>query len=327
MGIMKKKLFDYFESLSDSSLPRENGVLLVDNDRVKLSNAEYSKPNCIIDGTPYFTKEQRGVCTVMEYATSAMYNKLGIPTPPSHIIKTTKDTNPYLSATKSLFSLNDFIFEMAQSAAKTKDIIYYKCINDTRWGILYDQELKERFLRYMTPECYEQLCNLYLVDELRSEADRHENNYFFYKSPTSEKFEGIIPIDNELCQLFLTNYETHTKDGFEKFLREKYFSFTPVCSLDILSHQYRIDTLKKVVDDQVLSNNQISLLKKAVAHNFPGEVKKTCELLLGKLNNSCDRYTTFGQPTEESKTLSAAYDATSRLWEYNYQELGTHLGL
>ena len=97
----------------------------------------------------------------------------------------------------------------------------YSAIQDTaygryKWQIFYDMDLRNRFLKFMTPECFNQLKNVFLVSEIRTDFDGHLENYFLYKKPNDNKFTGIIPIDLEEMNIF--NYCSGKKSEFNNFL-------------------------------------------------------------------------------------------------------------
>ena len=326
---MIKNVYDYFENLHNKNLPRENGSIIVDKDRVlpierDLYENKYGQPHYYIDNQPYYAKPIRKIYSAMDLATSQMYNNIGIPTPPQDIL-----CHPVSQAHKlispSLHSVQDFVFSVAQTVVKQKDIIQFKIINDEKWGIFHDERIRETLLNYMTEECLDQLGGLYLVDELRTETDRHEGNYFFYKEIGSDKFQGIVAIDNELSEILLTRTQPNTKEGFLDFLRTAYSCYTPICMFDNNNYRNRVADIKDLIHNQDLSPSQIELLKRALSYDFPGEIQRSCNALEGKFVDL------LPQPNLQNKTeqdiLLSAYDATSRLWEYNRTELGSELGL
>lgn len=313
---MNKNVYDYFEDLHKKDLPKNEHSFLMDNERITdIDNSgfvrTYGRPNLSIDGTPYHAKTMHEIHPMMEFATSKMYNQIGIPTIPTYSLETSgNDTMKYKLISQNLHSIKDLMFTIAGEIIKTKDISHYRVINDYKWAIFYDQELKDIFLRYMTPECLEMLGTLYLIDELRTEVDRHEDNYFFVKGPNDRKYKGIIALDNELSALLLEDKIPSTQGKFKDFLTHPYFSYTPLCCSSLsMDYETRVKHILKLIEAQVLTPKQIKILKATLQHDFPAEIKGA-------------GHHPFLQPD-----ATIAYDATSQLWEYNNNHIGKELGL
>jgi hypothetical protein len=313
---MIKNVFDYFENLHTKDLPKNEHSIIMDNDRIiEIDNSgfasSYGRPNVSIDGTPYHAKKMHPRHPMMEFATGKMYNAIGIPAIPTYSLETIGNgAMKYKLMSQNLHSIQDLIFTIAGEVIKTKDISHYRVINDYKWAIFYDQELKDIFLKYMTPECFEMLGALYLIDELRTEVDRHEDNYFLVKGPNDRKYKGIIALDNELSELFLSDNAPSTKERFDRFASKPYYSYTPLCCSSLaVNYKTRITDIMKLIQDNVLTPKQIRILKSALKYDFPTEIRNA-----GK------------HPYLQTDALPA-YDAASQLWEYNNSHIGRELGL
>ena len=313
---MIKNVYDYFENLHKKDLPRNEHSLILDNEVItKIDNSgyvrKYGRPNLSIDGTPYHAKSMNELHPIMEFATGEMYNKIGIPTVPTYSLATPEDaSSEFKLVSQNLHSIKDFIFTIAGEIIKTRDISHYRVINDYKWAIFYDQELKDIFLRYMTPECLEMLGVLYLIDEVRTEVDRHEDNYFFVKGHTDHKYKGIVALDNELSAVLLHDKIPDTQNRFQDFITLPYYSYTPLCcSTPAVTFENRVKDIRKLIQDQVLTPKQIKMLKAALGYDFPAEIKNA-----------------GNHPFLQDKAIPA-YDAVSRLWDYNNTEIGRDLDL
>ncbi len=312
---MLKDVYDYFENLDKKQLPRNKHNLIYDGEQITnvptMTDEETLTHPLVIDGTHYYTKGHNGEYSVIEIASTNMYNAIGIPTPPIYTIEKPaggcQKTPVVHLATQDVRSVKDFMFSIANDLISQKDLLGYRLFSKDKWEPLYDGDTQKLMLKYMTRDCFEQLVGLFLVDELRSERDRHEHNYFFYKTKDSEKYEGVIPIDNEMMQVL--HFDLHKKSNFDNFLATTYQTPNMLGGLDHATYNNRILDIKELLQDGMLTKAQIELLKRAIQYNLPKEVKR-----IGK-NPLLKTYKTF------------AYDATSRLWEYHQKDLGRELGL
>ena len=160
----------------------------------------------------------------------------------------------------------------------------------------------------MTPNCLESLKNIYLIDELRTDLDRTLNNYFLYKTPQSNLYEGVIVID--LDQMNIYNYAPTTKDAFYNFLYSPYVSLTPTQKEDCCTYMNRVHMIRELLDDGVLSQNNIDTMIKALKYDLPKDIQFLCRKQ--KLSPSL---------------INKTYSPIARLWEYNQKEIGKDLGL
>lgn len=322
-----KNIYDYFENLEQKKLPRDKyNNLIYDNDRVAYINTDSCDNRSItIDDTPYFMKGYNGDCSIVDIASTNMHNCIGIPTPPiTTVVKRGEDKarSQIFLATQDVHSVDDFLFSIANNMLSKKDFDMQRFNFRHKWSPLYDMEIKKLFLKYMTEECFDDLIGLFLVDELRTEQDRHENNYFFYKSKKAEKFEGVLPIDNEL--LSVISREGKSKQDFINFLHTPTHTVNLFGEIEKRTHKKRIEDIKELIYDQLLSRKQIELLKRAINYDLPAEIKKVFKNPLlsgttGIFRSSLDKY--------KRSDAIRAYDCISRLWEYNQKELGSDLEL
>lgn len=312
---MIKSVYDYFEDLDRKKLPRNKHNLIYDGKRINnvptMTESGILTHPLIIDGKRYFPKGNNGEYSIVDIASANMYNEIGIPTPPIYTIEKPASgplKQPLISlATQDVRSVQDFIFNVANDLISQKDMTGYRLLTMYKWDPLYDANLQRILLKYMTRECFDQLIGLFLVDEIRSERDRHEDNYFFYKSKDAELFEGVMPIDHEMMQVL--RFDLHKKDDFTNFLYTPYQTPNLFGSLDNGCYTQRVKDLKELLEDGVLTEEQIKLMKRAIQYNLPREIKR-----VGK-NPHFKIFRQF------------AYDGASRLWECHHKDLGKELGL
>ena len=270
-----------------------------------------SKSDCVTkyettNGKTCFVKAVDAKTGVSSIASSKLYKKAGILTPPvsfiakkdRYSIQTIQPNVEDINAVKTILANNDIEYRKIQTRAFGK----YK------WRLFYDKSLIDTLLKFMTTSCLTALQNMFLVDELRTDGDKHLKNYFFYKSKDSDKYEGIIAIDLDLMQIY--NYCGSKKDDFDNFLVFPYQTATPHQSYDNVCYKQRIMDMCQLAEDAVLSKENISAITSALEFDFPKEIKTTCK----------DSKLSFRERSEIVSPIE-------RLWEYNRKTIGKDLGL
>ncbi len=243
---------------------------------------------------------------IASVASSKMYKSAEIQTPPVHLLKPSERLTAK-TIQEDVNGINNLETVLAGDDVEfTK--IGWNHFGKYKWQIFYDVNFELGLLKIMTSDCLEQLKNMFLADEIRTDIDRHSKNYFFYKRKGSEKYEGVIVID--LDQMVIFNYCHGKRDDFNDFLLYPYESETPQLKLDNVCYMQRVRDIRELIQEGVMSKSNIETLKKLLSYDFPGEIKKTCRQqgLHGKAKNS------IVTPVE-------------MLWEYNNKTIGKELGL
>ena len=240
-------------------------------------------------------------------ASSQMYNDIGILTPKIHFVDD-KNKNGTTTLQQDVSSIDFLDVALAGSNLEYSQIVH-EFFGKEKWAVFYDTNLVRRFLQFMTPECLEQLKNLFLIDELRTDVDRHTKNYFFYKTKGTDKYEGIITIDLEQMTIFF-NCEGHKKEDFSNFLVMPYESATPQQKYDHICYMQRVKNIRELIQDGVLSQKNLEALMAALKHNFPADIKKAIE----------DK----GLHGKYKKDIVSPIEY---LWDYNRNTIGKDLGL
>lgn len=320
---MNKQVFDYFENLDEQKLNRSKHIIIKD-DHTTLQERLSKVDLYDINGIPVYRKPWNDEKSIITMASAKMYGDLGILTPPIYVMQNNRHRN-FLQwfMSKRNIEINDHadLSTIQQDVESIKNldctIALSTPVNALRfeldslpkykWQLLYDGGLRSKFLKYMTPECLDELINMFLLDELRSDNDRHTGNYFLYKDKNLKKCTGVIPIDLE--NPFILFGHKSIRPNFDDFLYITYKSYTPIETLDCLSFPRRIQNIKDLLYDGALSPEQENLLKNAVAYDLPGTIKQICH--------------TYPLRSYQKN----AYEPFARLWDYNRQELGKELGL
>ena len=311
---MTKDLLNYFESLDqDHAVDLDSPCF----ERLKTTILgasdimQYKYKNNIT----FYVKSGLARKDLFALASSQMYNDLGITNPPLHLgeIKVKKATFPYTLSEDVLGLQNktDLIVLPAERIPEFKEISRKNRKDNSRkkWEPLTNEKVREVFLNFMTEECFEEFMTIHLLDELRTDCDRHYGNFFLYKHKDSDKFEGVIPIDLE--QGIILN--SGIRDiPFSRFLRIPYKSYTPFQSYDNIGVYFRIKNIRKLLQAGNITQKQAQLMRQQLNYDFPQLILDTDEKYgLG----------------EYASNLQSVYDNSSRLWEYNRQELRDDLEL
>ena len=308
---MRKDVYDYFVNLRKQGFDIKDNHIIADN-RIKFGPKDKIHDNvqiCKFDGKRYYVKETKynQDQTLASIVSAEMYNDLGILTPPVELIQREIllpngekkiDTR---TIQQDVMSVSELISVLAIGDGNymhyTSD--YFESF---KWAVLYESSMRNRFLQFVTPECLDKLISVFLVDDLRSDNDRKTDNYFLVKTPGSELWEDIVPIDLE--NMIVYNHHAMTKSDFEAFKFAPYTSATPHGKLvRNWSYQGEINEIKELLEDGVLSENNISALKNALNYDLPGAIKQK------------------GRAYKMSKTqINSAHTQRGRLWNFHQKE-------
>ena len=271
-----------------------------------IENLKTDVQRILIDGKKYILKmsnERRGLAGV---AASRMYNEVGIQTPKVELVN--------CQNALSIRSVQDDISKIdgLDVILGNEQLDYLqlekRLIGNDKWRVFYDNDLKWAFLEFMTFDCLEQLKNMYLVDELRTERDRWLGNFYLYKRPECKKYEGVIAID--LDETAIMHSCGVSKKDFEHFLDIEYNSTTLQQTLDFKTYRERVRGVLELACDGVLSDANILAVKNALDFDFPKELEKLCDIKQVS-------------PKERLRIL----EPVKRLWNYNNRVLGREFEL
>ena len=259
-------------------------------------------------GIIYFVKNLDHKHAIGSVASAKMYREIGIPAAPVRMFKDRSLHNNLLTTiqpdvtqtldVKTILARDDLEFAKIPQSFLTRN----------KWQILYDPVLREKFLKIMTPACLDKLIDIFLVDEVRTDSDRTVKNYFFYKSPNSDRYEGVIVIDQDYMQLF--HYYDPFVTSFAGFSVMPYRSMTPQQNEDLGTYRERIMDIRELLDEGLLSRSNIKTLTDAILFNFPKEVSLLCQQ--EKI------------PRRERRVIESL---VSGLWDYAHNTIGKDLGL
>lgn len=314
---MKDNVFKYFENLHAQNLSRNKDYFLWDKNQTITNTATQhatSRPILKILGTKYFAKSTgqdyfNNLLSPTEIGSTQMYNDLGMYTPPVYVLEKANPPNNIYLISQDVNSLKGFYATIASKSKLGKITRPFELRDDKQWDLLYNKKVQEQLLECMTPECYEQYIALFLLDEIRTECDRHTDNIFLIRSKNHKKYEGIVPIDNEFAQISYSSPKTNAE--FKRFLKSNYLSYTPTQAYCDETFEHRMNALKNLLHNGKLTPLQIALIKKELCYDFPKAIKEGSKH--PKLEVACQK----------------ASDCMNRIWEYHYSKDGiaSELGL
>ena len=264
---MINSIKQYFSSLKPVQIAKEIAKLKVTPSK----NLDYVQKTKI-NNQPIIIKKSSLEYGVGSIASSRMYKKLGINTPELYLLKN-QSNNITTTFQADVSSIDGFITTLAADSvqySKLDERPFGKC----KWHCFYDPDLINTLLQFMTPSCLEQLQNIFLIDEIRTDNDRHQHNFFFYRTPDSNKYQGIIVVD--LDNMVVYNYCKGKREDFQNFLFLPYGSFTPQKTTDYISYFHRVNNLRQVIQEDLLSSNNIKTLRNSLNFDFPAEIKRVC---------------------------------------------------
>ncbi len=249
-------------------------------------------------------------------ASARMYKQIGIATPPITQILFTSPVDIVQSIQPDVSNFEDKEVKLANEVCEFKNIAQ-DIMGKYKWE-MFEDDVKAVLLTKLTPECLIQLQNIFLIDELRSDNDRHYKNYFFYREENAKKWQGVIVIDLE--QMVAYDYAGETKKKFNsQFLNFPYSSATLQDKDDYVSFKNRILKIKEMIQTGCLAKENIEALKGALEFDLPGEVK-----IIAKENGI--KGFEIGDMVF-GKDYRDVLGPIKQLWAYNREQLGEDLGL
>ena len=297
----------FFEDLEKTGVVKKfsNGL---DDEDISLTDkmSYYISKYKLKGGKSYYVKSSGELKAVSSIASARLCDSVGILTPPVYMlsgknrkaIKTIQPNVEEVEGIEAILARNDIEYSRIQQRAFGK----------FKWQMFYDEELICKLLQFMTFDCFTQFQNMFLIDELRTDIDRHTKNYFFYKSKDDKKYQGVIAIDLELMAIY--NYCGAKKEDFTNFLVYPYQSSLPQQLYDKVSYGQRIYDMRQLLQDGVLSEENLNAILDALEYDFPADMNSICK------KNKMSR-----------KDRNEIVSPIERLWEYNQKTIGKDLGL
>ncbi len=307
--------YEYYINLDKMPFKREHGF--IKRSGAKKFNGVLNA--CKISNAIFYSKSTYYKNTILQTMASAkLFHDANIYTPP--IFASIDEVENYVyQLTQKVQSIPKF--KHAKEAANTEFATKLYNSNDflklyknynlltiknweqiTNWLPLYSPEMKAMYLEFMTEKCFDEYINMFLLDTLRTENDRHLKNYFFYKGAFSKKYEGIIPIDLDRVAI-LCDCEEYPYTNFD-FKHCLYDTKTPIGTLETVTHQDRLNVICRLLQDRVLSESNINTIRTALGFDMGKTIKE-----IGKK---------YGLTEQE---IIQVYNPIARLWEYNQNTL------
>ena len=292
---MNIRVKDYLEDLSKCNLPRENGVILLDNsafvdDYQSDVHLKHNVLATIIGDKSYFTKFTNHtsifsdqICENSEVVNSSVYNELGVNCADYYPIIMRTEIGSRVINTPGIISQDlkgicGYSVVIPLQTAMYQDCVASsggEIINNNYWTIL---KMKDRLVgKYMTEECFNELVNMFLLDVFSTQRDRHYANYFLYKGEGEPLWQGVIAIDNALT-LQTTHYDraSSAKQLCEQIWEHKYSLMrTFQNTSNMQSCSSRIQEINRLIQDGSFNTSQIELLKSILSYDITSTISRT----------------------------------------------------
>lgn len=283
IGDMNIRVKDYLENLSKVDMPRENGVIVLDEPLIK-QNIQggillRGKTHCQIGDKRYYYKASsnyypNNICANTEVINSEVYNDLGINCADYYpaiircdsLLKTTQ--NKFGVISQDLNGLEDIEVCQPYQTSMYKTFVsseYNAVINNDYWALL---KIKDLIVgKEITEECFNDIVNLFLLDVVTTQRDRSYSNYFLYRKKGDTLWQGVIAIDNSytLQNLqYAMDYDFNNmniKDLASSLWNNGYQVQTFQNMGHIQPYKHRLKEINKLIQDGAFTDKQIELIK------------------------------------------------------------------
>ncbi len=311
--------YEHYINLDEVPLEREQNFIISS----EMKNFEEFLGTCTLADTTFFYKKNYTKKTILQpMAAAELFHAADLHTPPVFAsIHDFKDIVYQL--TQQIQSIPKF--QNATEASETAFATKLRKINDfwtlyedyellsiknwkqiDTWLPLYSPKMKALYLEFMTEKCFDEYINMFLLDTLRTETDRHLRNYFFYKTTSTQKYEGIVPIDLDRVEI-LCSYNNYPVNNFD-FEKNKFETRSPIVTFETLTHKDRLNIICRLLQDGVLSESNINTIKTALGFDMGKTIKD-----IGKKYDLSEQ------------EINKVYNPIARLWEYNQNTLSREL--
>ena len=288
------KIVSYFKDFDDKNmeLKRENGIICIDPSQTSLEGQRGEVLIYRLKGVPIFVKdfyaeigEENAV--IYEAVVSKVMNDCGVNSAPYFYSLKKDKENEY----SKLCAFSQSVFDVDGITAFGGDEFVKFVVGtwledykpDDFWYFVENPKVKPIFLQHMTEECFEQLVDLCLFDELAGIVDRHFRNYYFYKlNPESKKFDGIINIDSAMTWIFSSkgyrkNAQIDFDCNFSYFTYKSFLKITAVGEFSEYSYEESIKRIKKLFNKGVFGERQARLVKNFIESDIASQLKSGAE--------------------------------------------------
>lgn len=312
---MNKLAYRYYKNLEECGFARDSHDTIIHDDSFVPENSDArgyqdTISKFIVDGTPFYTKYWQDEASVFGIASNKMYTDIDIITPPETVIivdPSKFDGEAVRSMSQDICSAKRIECIPATKVLEPIVSMFATSIpTKTKWEQLSEPYLIDALLNIMTPDCLDEFIGIMMLDEIRTDNDRHTGNFFFYKKPGYYKYCGVVPFDLNHAKIALK--DVSSEQDFNAFIRTRYKTVTVTQHDDIGSYNERLTAMKRAINSGIISNESIHMLRDGLKYDLPKAVKDLCSHPL---------------LSEHSKL----YSATARLWDYSRDNLQDTLSL
>lgn len=234
--------------------------------------------------------------SVMECLTGHVYNDLGVNSSlgyplrrsngnlaiatqdVSHLGKWIKDKETNVVSLEEIvgeiFKRTEPFKMLNREKLKMYNINHYDYQKTNMWGCVLNPAFRKEMLEYMTPQCYEDLKNMYVLDVIMGNPDRHYLNYFLTKKKGGDKWQSVIAFDNEsnIYRDTLKEFRGTPKEIYNLAHSTVSNFYTPQLVKDGITHVERLDDLRNHVVNGKFNRSQYELLERMVNYDLPSKM-------------------------------------------------------
>lgn len=286
---MKPGVKKWFMDAKKWTYKRDGGCVIwdtrFDRDLRKTEAVQYGVDKYQLFDTSLYIKDSLPGLAHTSLVNSEVMSQAGFMTPPPIILSKKECSQKRIKiATQDVASLDGL---ECVSAAKLYGWALFESPeikSEDKWAVLRDKKVRDFFLQYMTPTCLEQLVNAFIATELLANPDMHLGNYLLIKKPGSKLYEGICPIDLEQSEILFMDQDNRSKGDVEKLLNQPYKSMTPTNTQDKLSYTQRMQEIRKLVEEGLLTKSNKDTIRAVLSCNVP-QIAKNINKAYKKIKN------------------------------------------
>lgn len=300
---MNINIYNYLQNFEEMNLPNVQGVLLEDDDRIKLISESHYTNNPL----SYYEVDNKHGLFVKKFLdckdkNSSRYisellnarilerNEINCVRTYPFIKKSDAECGEDFTCVGSedltrlkgiqLSDDNEFLMDLPWQIFKHDKSTKAQDDYLNEWLIVTSPQIKDFLLSHMTEECYDDLVILMIADRLLYNFDRFGSarNLFFAKEDCEEKIQTVVPIDLECIDFdslgffFLNTVNKFMKNFYTEPIQMTTAHGASVC----MTYLEYLDSLKSLIKSGHLSDRQMKFINNVLSLDIQKEI---CDIL------------------------------------------------
>ena len=177
----------------------------------------------------------------------------------------------------TIFRQTDAYKVLRQENLKSLNTQNYDYRKTEMWGVILEPSVRQELLKHMTVQCYEEIKNMYLLDVIMGNPDRHYLNYFLTKKKGDKKWQSAIAFDNEssIYRNCVRDFRCgNAKDIFAISENIVTNFYTPQLVTDAKTHAERIQDVCDLIAQGKFTKYQYKLLTDILGYDLPAKISQ-----------------------------------------------------